>query len=180
MTERTDERTDEQTNERRNGRTKGWTNEQTDGHTKEGTDILTNGRTDRRTNKGSDGRQTNGRTDGRNNGRANGQRNERTDTRTDEFPIQISTKGDRINVRRRILPPGELKPEVPVPIEPAPLVRFVIAPAPDLALTSSISVPAEPKLPYSTKYYRKRKLKDGQAGEFWRQYNKKLPYRSCN
>ncbi|KAH3876492.1 hypothetical protein DPMN_000336 [Dreissena polymorpha] len=37
------------------------------------------------------------------------------------------------------------------------------APAPHVALTSSISVPAEPNLWY-----------------FQRQYNKKLPYRSCN
>ncbi|KAH3808824.1 hypothetical protein DPMN_137183 [Dreissena polymorpha] len=59
-------------------------------------------------------------------------------------------------------------------VAPAPLVRFVTAPAPDLALTSSISVPAEPYLPYSTKHYRKRKLEAEQAGEFQRQYNKKL------
>ncbi|KAH3782409.1 hypothetical protein DPMN_160324 [Dreissena polymorpha] len=54
------------------------------------------------------------------------------------------------------------------------------APTPDLALTSSISVPAEPNLWYSTKHYRKRKLEAEQAGEFRGQYNKKLPYRSCN
>ncbi|KAH3854002.1 hypothetical protein DPMN_096541 [Dreissena polymorpha] len=72
------------------------------------------------------------------------------------------------------------KQEVPVPVAPAPLVRFVTAPAPDLALTSSISVPAEPYLPYSAKHYRKRKLEAEQAGEFRRQYNKKLSYRTCN
>ncbi|KAH3808607.1 hypothetical protein DPMN_136964 [Dreissena polymorpha] len=75
---------------------------------------------------------------------------------------------------RRIIPTDKFKPEVPVPVAPASLVRFVTAPAPDLALTSSISVPAEPYLPYSTKHYRKRKLEAEQAGEFRRQYNKKL------
>ncbi|KAH3727531.1 hypothetical protein DPMN_053470 [Dreissena polymorpha] len=72
-------------------------------------------------------------------------------TEPHKFPIQISTKGSLIHqVRRRILPPDEVKHEVPVPIAPAPLVRFVTAPAPDLALTSSISAPAESYLPYST------------------------------
>ncbi|KAH3735398.1 hypothetical protein DPMN_041925 [Dreissena polymorpha] len=70
--------------------------------------------------------------------------------------------------------------ELPVHIAPAPLVRFVTAPAPDLVLTSSISVPAEPNMSYSTKHYRKMKLKAEQAGEFRRQCNKKLPYRNCN
>ena len=59
-------------------------------------------------------------------------------------------------------------------------MRFVIAPAPDLALTLSISVQAEPYLPFSRKHYRKMKLEAEQAGEFQRQYNKMLPYRSCN
>ncbi|KAH3823722.1 hypothetical protein DPMN_125539 [Dreissena polymorpha] len=100
-------------------------------------------------------------------------------TEPHKFPIQISTKGFLIHqVRRRILPPDEVKHKVPVPNAPAPLVRFVTAPAPDLALTSSIS--AESYLPYSTKHYTKRKLETEQAGEFRRQYHKKLPYRSCN
>ncbi|KAH3843989.1 uncharacterized protein LOC127877285 [Dreissena polymorpha] len=97
-----------------------------------------------------------------------------------KFPIQSSTKGELTRVRRRILPPEVCKPEVPVPIAPAPTVQFVTAPAPDLAPTSSISAPAEPHLPYSTKHYRKRKLEAEHAGEFRRQYNKKLSYRSCN
>ncbi|KAH3727445.1 hypothetical protein DPMN_053380 [Dreissena polymorpha] len=105
-------------------------------------------------------------------------------TDPNKFPIgiQSSTKGELTRVRRRILPPEVCKPEVPVPvpIAPAPTVQFVTAPAPDLAPTSSISAPAEPHLPYSTKHYRKRKLEAEQAGEFRRQYNKKLPYSSCN
>ncbi|KAH3738494.1 hypothetical protein DPMN_045128 [Dreissena polymorpha] len=40
-------------------------------------------------------------------------------------------------------------------------------------------IPAEPNLWYSTKHDRKRKLEAEQAGEFWRQYNKKLAYYSC-
>ncbi|KAH3708033.1 hypothetical protein DPMN_067472 [Dreissena polymorpha] len=76
--------------------------------------------------------------------------------------------------------PCEFKPEVPVTIAPAPTVRSVNAPAPDLAPTSSISVPAEPYLPFSTKHYMKRKLGAEQTGEFRRQYNKMLPNRSCN
>ncbi|KAH3786658.1 hypothetical protein DPMN_164765, partial [Dreissena polymorpha] len=84
------------------------------------------------------------------------------------FPIHSSTKGELT------------RPEVPVPIAPAPTVQFVTTPAPDLAPSSSISAPAEPHLPYSTKHYRKRKLEAEQAREFMRQYNKKLPYRSCN
>ncbi|KAH3863671.1 hypothetical protein DPMN_026660 [Dreissena polymorpha] len=59
-------------------------------------------------------------------------------------------------------------------------MRFVNAPAPSLALTSSISVTAVPNLSYSTKHYRKRKLEAEQTGEFRRPYNKMLPYRSCN
>ncbi|KAH3835006.1 hypothetical protein DPMN_108339 [Dreissena polymorpha] len=100
-------------------------------------------------------------------------------TEQHKFPIQISTKGYLIHkVRRRILPPDELKHEVQVPIAPAPLVRFVTVPAPDLAQTSSISAPAEHYLPYSSTHY--RKLEAEQAEEFRRQYHTKLPYRSCN
>ncbi|KAH3863672.1 hypothetical protein DPMN_026661 [Dreissena polymorpha] len=54
------------TNERRDRRTKERTNERKKGRTDEGTNALTNEGTDGRTNK-----------------------------RTDEFPIQISTLGDR-------------------------------------------------------------------------------------
>ncbi|KAH3861977.1 hypothetical protein DPMN_024930 [Dreissena polymorpha] len=66
---------------------------------------------------------------------------------------------------RRILPTDESKPEVPMSIAPAPLVRFLTAPAPDHALTSSILVPAEANLSYFTKHYRKRKLEAEQAAE---------------
>ncbi|KAH3827627.1 hypothetical protein DPMN_129567 [Dreissena polymorpha] len=55
-------------------------------------------------------------------------------TEPHKFPIQISTKGSLIHqVRRRILPPDEVKHDALVPIAPAPLMRFVTAPAPDLA-----------------------------------------------
>ncbi|KAH3741226.1 hypothetical protein DPMN_047947 [Dreissena polymorpha] len=81
-----------------------------------------------------------------------------------EFPIQSSNKGELTRVQRRIPLPEVCKPEVPVPIAPAPTVQFVTAPAPDPAPTSSISAPAEPHLPYSTKHY--RKLEAEQAGKF--------------
>ncbi|KAH3874212.1 hypothetical protein DPMN_037454 [Dreissena polymorpha] len=169
MNERTNERTNKRTNEERS-------DERTDtrkkGRTEEGTDILTNGRTERRTNKESDGR-----TDEWTNRRTKERMRERTKERTNR---RTNGRVPHQDQHKRRPHKCELKPEVPVPIAPAPLVRFVIAPAPDLALTSSNSVPAEPNLPYSTKHYRTRKLKDGQAGEFWRQYNKKLPYHSCN
>ncbi|KAH3853094.1 hypothetical protein DPMN_095617 [Dreissena polymorpha] len=91
-----------------------------------------------------------------------------------EFWRQYNKKLSYRTCNRRIIPTDKFKPGVPVPVAPAPLVRFMTAPAPDLALTSSISVPAEPYLPYSSKHYRKRKLDAEQAGEFRRQYNKKL------
>ncbi|KAH3721008.1 hypothetical protein DPMN_063920 [Dreissena polymorpha] len=64
-----------------------------------------------------------------------------------EFRRQYNKKLSYRTCNRRIIPTDKFKPEVPVPVAPAPLVRFVTAPAPDLALASSISVPAEPYLP---------------------------------
>ncbi|KAH3714993.1 hypothetical protein DPMN_057696 [Dreissena polymorpha] len=202
-------RTKERTNERRNGRTKERTHDRTDRLTGERTNGRTKRRrTDERTaerrNERTDARRTNERTDEqtsartfkRHNEETNGRTNRRTEERkkgrTDESfkpkspNLTCGTSGD--STTRSCHTAAVLdeffrqksKQEVPVPVAPAPLVRFVTAPAYDLALTSSISVPAEPYSPYSTKHYRNRKLEAEQSGEFRRQYNKKLSYRTCN